>query len=62
MLIRDTPENDLKQRILDLEEYVGNIEKSRCSMAVQLDKLQKRLDTNDKGWDEVSDMLKKAGF
>jgi hypothetical protein len=43
MLIVDTPEDNLKQRIKELEEYVLRIESSRCNIAVRLEKVEERL-------------------
>lgn len=40
MLYRDTPEDDLKRRIKELEEYVLRIEESRCNIAIRLTNLE----------------------
>lgn len=42
-LIIGTDENDLKQRLDDLDQYVLRIEQSRCNIATRLEKLEKKI-------------------
>lgn len=45
MLIRGTDENNLKQRILELEEYVAALEQARLREWTRVNKLEERINS-----------------